>query len=110
MVKIVIENLGQKEIISNDSSRSLLRTIHEAGVDWMTGCGGKGRCTTCKAIILEGGAGLPPLSPAEVRYRNMGALAPNERLTCQVRPVVNLRLRVPEEYKLPHLHYSEPEA
>lgn len=110
MVKIVIENLGQKEIISNDTSRSLLRTIHEAGVDWMTGCGGKGRCTTCKAIVVSGELNLPPLTPAEVRYRNLGALGADERLACQVRALGDLRIRVPEEYKLPHMHYTDPNA
>jgi len=117
MVKIVIENLGQKEIISNDPTKSLLRTIQEAGVDWMTDCGGKGRCTTCKAIVVSGGEHLTGTTPAELKYTNMGALNSNERLTCQVRVKPLLRedatvregsvaLRVPEEFKLRHVKYS----
>ncbi len=107
MVKIIIENLGQKVIQTDDVARPLLRIIHESGVDWMTGCGAKGRCTTCKAIIVSGGENLTAASPAEIRYRSLGALLSNERLTCQVRVSGDITIRVPDEYKLPHLVYSE---
>jgi ferredoxin, 2Fe-2S len=131
MVKIVIENLGQKEIIVNDPSSTsvtegkahgpLLRLIQGAGIDWMTDCGGKGRCTTCKAIIIAGGEHLTGTTPAELKYRDMGALGPDERLTCQARLApkhygVGARsegrvkgdviLRVPDEFKLRHITYT----
>jgi 2Fe-2S ferredoxin len=106
MVKIVIENLGQKEIMVNDPTKPLLRLIQEAGVDWMTDCGGKGRCTTCKALVAVGGENLTPVTPAELKYKAMGALHSNERLTCQVRVRGDISLRVPEEFKLKHIKYS----
>jgi len=117
MVKIVIENLGQKEVIANDVAKPVLRVIQEAGVDWMTDCGGKGRCTTCKAIVVEGAENLTPNSPAEMKYREMGLLYSNERLMCQTRIREALRkteapakgdliLRVPDSSKLPHMKYS----
>jgi ferredoxin, 2Fe-2S len=107
MVKIVIENLGQKVIQTTDATKPLLRAIHEAGVDWMTGCGAKGRCTTCKAVIVSGMENLTPVTPAETKYRDTGALGSSERLMCQVRVKGHLVIRVPEEYKLPHLKYTE---
>lgn len=106
MVKIVIENLGQKEITSNDTGRSLLRLIQDAGIDWMTDCGGKGRCTTCKAILISGGEHLTGTTPAELKYKGMGALNSNERLTCQVRVRGDVVIRVPEEFKLKHIKYT----
>jgi 2Fe-2S ferredoxin len=106
MVKIVIENLGQKEIIVNDSAKPLLRVIQEAGIDWMTDCGGKGRCTTCRAIVIEGGENLTPNSPAELKYRSQGLLLPNERLMCQVRAKGDIVLRVPNDTRLPHMKYT----
>jgi 2Fe-2S ferredoxin len=84
----------------------VLRLIQDAGVDWMTDCGGKGRCTTCRAIVLSGGENLTPNSPAELKYRAMGALRDNERLMCQVRTKGDLVLRVPDDTKLPHMKYS----
>jgi len=106
MVKIVIENLGQKEIVVNPD-KPVLRLIQEAGIDWMTDCGGKGRCTTCRAIIVSGGDHLTPLSPAETRYRGLGLLLSDERLMCQTRTRGDLTLRVPGDSKLPHMKYSE---
>jgi ferredoxin, 2Fe-2S len=106
MVKIVIENLGQKEITVNDPGKPLLRLIQESGIDWMTDCGGKGRCTTCKAIIVNGGENLTQVTPAELKYREMGALVSNERLMCQVRVKGDVVLRVPDEFKLKHVKYS----
>jgi len=113
MVKIVIENLGQKEIIVNEPSlpggkpnKPILRLIQEAYVDWMTDCGGKGRCTTCRAIVVSGGENLTPNSPAELKYRAQGLLRADERLMCQVRTRGDLVLRVPDDSKLPHVKYS----
>lgn len=107
MVKIVIENLGKKEVPVKDFSHSVLRHLHSNSVDWMHACGGKGRCTTCKMIIVEGGAYTSPLTPAENEYRRQGALRENERLACQVRVTADILIRVPEEYKLPHVKYSQ---
>jgi 2Fe-2S ferredoxin len=106
MVKIVIENLAQKELVVNDPAKPVLRLLQESGVDWMTDCGGKGRCTTCRAIIISGGENLTPDSPAETRYRGQGLLYANERLMCQVRTKGNLVIRVPDDSKLPHMKYS----
>ena len=106
MVKIVIENLSQREILINDPSKPVLRLIQEAGIDWMTDCGGKGRCTTCRAILISGNENLTPNSPAELKYRGLGLLLPGERLMCQVRTMGDLVLRVPDDSKLPHMKYS----
>ena len=106
MVKIVIENLGKKELLANDSSATALHVIHGHFVDWMHSCGGKGRCTTCKMIVLSGMENISRPSDAEKRYRAEGALAQNERLACQVSVSGNILIRVPEEYKLPHVQYS----
>ena len=106
MVKIVIENLGQKELFVNDLTKPLLRHLHENGIDWMHACGGKGRCTTCKMIVVSGMDKLTPISPAEVRYRSQNMLSANERLACQTRLSGDISIQVPEDYKLPHVHYS----
>jgi 2Fe-2S ferredoxin len=107
MVKIVIENLGKKVIEVNDLSLPVLHHIHGHFVDWMHACGGKGRCTTCKMIILAGIENVSPPSVAEQRYFREGALAENERLTCQALISGDILIRVPREYKLPHIHYTE---
>jgi 2Fe-2S ferredoxin len=106
MVKIVIENLGKKEVTVNDFSASVLQHLHSHYIDWMHACGGKGRCTTCKMIVVSGMANITPLSDAERRYQEMGALGPSERLTCQAKISGTILILAPEEYKLPHIQYT----
>lgn len=106
MARIVIENLGGKTIEVRDFSRPLLHHMHDHAIDWMHACGGKGRCTTCKIIILNGTENLTPETAAELKYEEEGALGRHERLACQVKIIGNITVAVPDEYKLPHLKYS----
>jgi 2Fe-2S ferredoxin len=106
MVKIVIENLAEKEVFVNDISQPVLKILHGNFLDWMHACGGKGRCTTCKMIVLSGMQNISPRTVAEKRYQAEGALAENERLACQVRVSASIRIRVPDDYKLPHVLYT----
>ena len=108
MPNIVIKNLDNCVVSTNDASKSILGIMQENFVDWMHACGGKGRCTTCKAIILSGGDNLEPPTAHEERFTDLGALAPNERLACQcVVKQGEIVVMVPERSKLPHMTYSE---
>lgn len=106
MVKIIIENLGQKEVPVTRTDEPALRHIQAQGIDWMHACGAKGRCTTCRMIVLKGSEGLGPHTAAELKYRKAGLLLENERLACQVRVSGDIVVRVPDDSKLPHLKYT----
>lgn len=106
MTRIVIRNLGKMVEVSG-FSKTILKAVQEAGIDWMHACGGKGRCTTCKAIILEGEEKLEPLTAAEVRYQRQGLLRSGQRLACQAIVTGDVTIQVPEESKLPHLAYLD---
>lgn len=106
MVKIVIENMARKEVTGKAGS-SALQLLHENYVDWMHACGGKGRCTTCKMIIVNGTEALGSLTVVETRYRSTGELAVTERLACQTKILGDCTVRAPEQYKLPHQTYTE---
>jgi 2Fe-2S ferredoxin len=106
MVKITIENLAQKTVTGGDNIPAL-RTLHENGIDWMHSCGGKGRCTTCKMIVVKGIENLSSLTPAERKYREEKMLKTDERLACQTRVLGEINIRVADEYKLPHLTYTD---
>lgn len=107
MAEIVIYNLAKRSIAIQSTTRPLLWHLQENHIDWMHTCGGKGRCTTCKVVILDGGDNLGPLSAAEVKYLNAGGLGMNERLACQMTIHGDVTIRVPEETKLPHVRYSD---
>ena len=106
MPKLILQNLFRKEVLVAPGQK-VLAAIGAAGIDWMHACGGKGRCTTCRIILLEGIESFGELSPAEAKFRQQGRLKANERLTCQCTLQANARGRVPEQTKFPHQAYSE---
>jgi ferredoxin, 2Fe-2S len=108
MARIVIANWAEKTLEVTDLSKTLLRHLHDNQLDWMHSCGGKGRCTTCKAIIMEGAENFVPVTAAEQKYRSLGALKSAERLSCQAKITGDIKIIVPDEYKLPHIDYSRP--
>ena len=107
MVEILIENLDGRKIRVVPATRPLLFHLQDHFIDWMHSCGGKGRCTTCKVIIVKGAENTAPLTPAEHGYMSNGSLAQGERLACQMKFSSDVTIRVPEEYKLPHIRYSD---
>lgn len=108
MLKIIIQNLFHKEIFSPSGERKVIDLIHENRIDWMHACGKKGRCTTCKIIVLEGMKNLSPLTDREEFFKGMGRLASHERLSCQAKLIEGqIVVCVAEENKFPHMDYSE---
>lgn len=67
--------------------QTLLETSRASGVAHTALCGGRGRCTTCRVIVEEGMADLPPPSASEQRTLAAVGAPPNARLACQMRPV-----------------------
>ncbi len=72
--------------ISGQPGMTLLEMSRAAGVPHLALCGGRGRCTTCRVVIEEGGANLPPPSPEEAASLAAVNAPPNARLACQMRP------------------------
>ena len=108
MVRIRIQNLGNRSIESETTERKVIELIHENGIDWMHACGKKGRCTTCKMHILAGQENLSSETAQELQFRAMNRLLPHERLACQTNILEGeLIIRVPETSKFPHLTYTE---
>lgn len=99
--------MGQKEVVVKDTRRTLLAVFLDERIDWMHACGGKGRCTTCRAEITRGATHLLPDTPAEQKFRAQGLLLPTERLCCQAAAVGDVALRVPRDCQFPHVQYHD---
>lgn len=85
MVRIRLQHLENRVLVSEITDRKVIEIIHENGIDWMHACGKKGRCTTCKIRILEGQENLSPETEQEVVFRSQRRLFDQERLACQAR-------------------------
>ncbi|WP_439881218.1 2Fe-2S iron-sulfur cluster-binding protein [Pontibacter sp. MBLB2868] len=106
MPKLTVQNLAHLEV-KVGQGQTLLKALQNQNIDWMHACGGKGRCTTCRLIVLEGMEHFGPLTESEVRYRNNSRLKDNERLACQCTLVDGDAVgKVPDQTKLPHMTYS----
>ena len=105
MPKIIIHNLQSKTIQTHEKRESLLNILLKE-TDWMHACGGKGKCTTCKCVVLEGAENFSPLTPSEKQYLKLDKLHSNQRLACQVILKGDVVLQVPRETQLPHLQYD----
>lgn len=58
-------------------------------------CGGMGSCTTCRVYVEKSVEALPPRNELELDIAGMREFADNERLSCQLPPLVGLVVRVP---------------
>ena len=83
MVRIRMQHLGDRVLVSENTDRKVIEIIHENGIDWMHACGKKGRCTTCKIRILAGQENLSPETEQELLFRSQQRLLDQERLACQ---------------------------
>ena len=72
--------------IRAERGMTLLEMSQAGGIQHTSLCGGKGRCTTCRVILDEGGAHLPPPEPPEARSLERVRAPANMRLACQIRP------------------------
>src|SRR4051812_46370552 len=76
-----------------ESGTKLVLALEDAGIDILHRCGGNARCTTCRVEVLAGDPG--PMADLERdRLAREGDLAPNTRLSCQIRVESDLTVRV----------------
>lgn len=106
MPNVVINNLQSKSIHC-DGKRERLLDILLSETDYMHACGGKGKCTTCKATIILGQDHITPETESEKLFSKLNKLRSDERLTCQVQVLGDITIEVPKETQLPHITYSE---
>ena len=76
--------------ITGERGMTLLEIAQSNGMDHPSLCGGKGRCTTCRVLIPDGGDTLDPPSQAELRALRAAKAPAGSRLACQIRPTAPL--------------------
>jgi 2Fe-2S ferredoxin len=105
--QLVIQNLHNKVLEESLQAKTILKMAQEHRIDWMHACGGKGRCTTCRVKVLQGMEGLAELTAAEQKYRDIGRLQADERLSCQALVHGRVVVQIPDACKFPQVSYSE---
>ncbi|HEU4435415.1 MAG TPA: 2Fe-2S iron-sulfur cluster-binding protein [Pyrinomonadaceae bacterium] len=93
MPKINAETATGPIDIDAPEGKKLVLVLEDAGIDILHRCGGNARCTTCRVEVLAGEPG--PMGDLERNRLAMESeLAPNVRLSCQIRVSSDLKVRV----------------
>jgi ferredoxin len=93
MARIEAETATGLQAFEAEQGRKLVLAIEDAGVDILHRCGGNAKCTTCRVEVLAGDPG--EIKDAERNRLAMETgLAENVRLSCQVRVIDDLKVRV----------------
>ena len=93
MAKITAETATETKEFAAEEGRKLVLALEDAGIDILHRCGGNAKCTTCRVEVLAGDAGEMGEAERERLARETG-LAENIRLSCQVRVIDDLKVRV----------------
>lgn len=71
---------------------SVLEASRLAGIPHHAVCGGRGRCSTCRVVVLDGLADQPPPRAIEAATLDRIQAPPDVRLACQLRPVTDIKV------------------
>ncbi len=90
MPVVHVEDIGPIDVAEG---RRLVLGIEDAGIDILHRCGGNSRCTTCKVQVVSGDPGTLEALERD-RLAREASLAPDIRLSCQIRVQSDLTVRV----------------
>jgi adenylate cyclase len=72
--------------VRTERGPTLLEISRMYNIPHMAVCGGRGRCSTCRVLVLSAASALEPPSQAELETLRTIKAGPNIRLACQARP------------------------
>lgn len=88
-----IHFLEDKIVKEEDLSLSILQIALKNEIPHVHACGGNGRCSTCRVIILSNPGNVEPRNQVESKLATIKGLEANIRLACQTRVKGDVKLR-----------------
>jgi adenylate cyclase len=106
--KVVIRYTGHGDI-QVPKGLTLLEGSRDNAIPHPSLCGGRGRCSTCRVLILSGQENLPEPGPAEKAILSRINAPPRVRLACQIRPNrdMNIQILLPVEIPDSQIDWDE---
>lgn len=80
--------------VTSPKGLTLLEMSRLHDVPHPSACGGRGRCSTCRVMIISGGEGLPEPVGIERRLLDRIRAPQHVRLACQIKPHGDLAVRM----------------
>jgi adenylate cyclase len=78
-------NFKGEKVVPVQEGQTILQASLAAAIPHYHACGGKGQCTTCRVLVLEGHEHLTTPTSYERAIRNVKQFPDNVRLACQSR-------------------------
>jgi adenylate cyclase len=90
---VAIRYTGHGEVNATPGM-TLLEISRANSIPHPSACGGRGRCSSCRVLVLEGQDGLEPPNGIEQRMLDRIRASQHVRLACQIRPRADISVRV----------------
>jgi adenylate cyclase len=90
---VTIRYLGHGEV-KGPIGPTLLEISRVNRIPHPSACGGRGRCSSCRVLVMDGADTLPAPQAIERRLLDRIQAPRNVRLACQIRPARPLQVRV----------------
>ncbi len=90
---VVLRYTGHGDV-SMARGLTLLEASRSKGIPHPSLCGGRGRCSTCRVLVLKGNDTLDPPGPAEAALLKRISAPARIRLACQIRPKRDLSVQI----------------
>lgn len=90
---VPIRYVGHGEIAIRPGT-TLLEASRQSCIPHPSLCGGRGRCSTCRVLVLSGQDTLPPPTPAERAVLSRISAPASVRLACQIRPLHPISVQI----------------
>ena len=78
-----IDFLPDNKIYESEPGETILQTASRNGIPHVAACGGEGKCTTCRLLILDGIDNCSPETDTEVSLKAKAHTTEEFRLACQ---------------------------
>lgn len=79
-----IEFVGER-LVEVSKDQTILDASLQAGIPHYHACGGRGKCSTCRVLVLGGNRNLTPENEIELHLRKSFDIPSTVRLACQTR-------------------------
>ncbi len=90
---VAIRYTGHGEVNAKPGM-TLLEISRANGIPHPSACGGRGRCSSCRVLVIEGQDSLEPPNGIEQRMLDRIRASQHVRLACQIRPKASMGVRV----------------
>ena len=78
-----IDFLPDNKIFDSEPGETILQTASRNGIPHVSACGGEGKCTTCRLLILDGIDNCSPETDTEISLKEKAHTTDEFRLACQ---------------------------